>query len=99
MVDVVMGGEDHRLALVDVHNPRGVVGPRNQTQAEVVDRGVASSVVVDVDPVLGPGVAPLQGGVETLGRGPAGKPEDGWLGWGDPLDLARLVLDRSSRRL
>ena len=93
-----MGGEDHHLALVDVHNLQGAAG-RIQVQAEAVDRGVASSVVVDVVPVLGEGVAPLQDGAETLDQGPAGKLEDGWLGWGDPLDLARPELGRSSRRL
>jgi len=97
--DVVMGEEDHHLGSVDAHNLQGAEGRRNQARVEVVDRGVASSVVVDVDLVLGAGVAPHRNGAGALGQGLAGKPEGGWLGWGHPLDLARLGLDRSSRRL
>ena len=98
-VDVVMGEEDHHLALADVRILQGAVGHRIQGRAEVVDRGVASSVVVDVDPVLGEEVAPLQDEAETLGQGPVEKLEGGWLGWGDPLYLAPLALGHSSRRL
>jgi len=99
VADVVMGEEVHHLASVDAHNLQGVEGRRSQARVEVVDRGVASSVVVDVDLALGAGVAPLRDGAETLGQGPVGKPEYDWLGWGYPLDLARLGLDHSSRRL
>ena len=99
VADVVMDEEGHHLASVDAHNLQGAEGHRNQARVEVVDRGAASSVVVDVDLVLGAGVAPRQNGAGALGQGPAKKLEDGWLGWGHPLDLARLGLDRSSRRL
>jgi len=64
VVDAVTDEEGH-LASVDVHNLQGVVGLRNRVQVEVVDRAVASSVVVDVVPVLGAGVAPLQDGTEA----------------------------------
>jgi len=69
-----MGEEGRHLASVDAHNPQG---RRNQAQVEVVDQGVASSVVVDVDLALGAGVALLRNGAGALGQGPAGKPEDG----------------------
>ena len=74
------GEEGPHLASVDAHNLRGAEGRRNQAQVAVVDRGVASFVVVDVDLVLGAGVVPLQNGAVALGQGPAGKPEGGWLG-------------------
>jgi len=80
-----MGEEGyHHLALVDARNLQGVVGRRNQVQVEVVDQAVASSVVVDVVPVLGAEVALLQDGAEASGQGLAGKPEDGWQDWEDP---------------
>ena len=95
-----MDEEGHHLALVDVHNLQGVVDRRNQVQVKVVDRAVASSVVVvDVVLVLGVGVAPLQDGAETSDQDLVGKLEGGLLDLGDPLDLARLVLDRSFRQL
>ena len=99
VADVVMGEEDHHLASVDAHNFQGAEGRRSWARVEVVDRGVASSAAVDADLVLGAGVAPLRDGAGTLGQGPVGKQGYGWLGLGHPLDLARLGLDRSSRRL
>lgn len=99
MVDAVTDEEDHHLASADVHNLQGVVGRRNQVQVEVVDRGVASSVVVDVVLVLGVGVAPLQDGTEALDQDLVEKLEGGLLDLGGPLDLAHLALDRSFRRL
>jgi hypothetical protein len=101
VVDAVTDeGEDHHLASVDVHNPQGAVGRHNQVQVEVVDRAVASSVVVvDVVPVLGVGVAPLQGGAEPSDQDLLGKLGGGLLDLEDPWDLARLTLDRSFRQL
>jgi hypothetical protein len=51
--DAVTGEEDHPLASVDARNFQGVAGRRDQARVEDVDRVVASSVVVDVVPVLG----------------------------------------------
>lgn len=101
VVDAVMDeGRCHHLASVDVHSLQGAVGRQNPVQAEVVGLEVASSVVaVDVVPVLGAEVAPLQDGTEALGQGLVGKPEDGWLDLGGPWDLAHLTLGRSSRQL
>lgn len=90
--------EDHRLGSVDVHNPQGVVGRHNQVQV-VVDREVASSVVVGVVLVLGVGEVPLQDGTEASDQYLVGKLEGGLPDSGDPWDLARLALDRSFRRL
>lgn len=100
VVGAVVGEEeDLHLALVGVRSLQGAVDRRNQVQVEDVDRAVASSVVVDVDPCLGVGLALLRGGAETSDRDLVGKLEDGWLGWGDPRGLARQALDRSFRRL
>lgn len=100
VVDVVMGGvEDCYLASVDVRNLQGVGDRRSQVQAEVVDREAASSVAADVDPVLGAGVALLQGGAETSDQDLVGKLEGGWLGWRDQRGLDRLALDHSFRQL
>ena len=101
MVDAATSGEEvHHLALADVRNLQVEVGRRNLAQVGVVGPVMASSVVVvDVDPVLGAGVALPRDGPEALGRGPARKPEGGWLDLGDPWGLDRLALDRSFRQL
>ena len=99
MVDAVTDGGDHHLASVDVHNLQGAVGRRNQVQVEAVDRAVASSVVVDVVPVLGVGVAPLQDGTEASDQDLVGKLEGGLLDLGDSWGLAHLALDHSFRQL
>jgi hypothetical protein len=101
VVDAVMGEEeDHHLASVDVHNPQGAVGRHNQVQVEVVDRGwhhlwwwwtLSRS--------LEWGWPPSRNGAEASDQDLAGKLGGGWLDLGDPWDLARLALDRSSRQL
>ena len=93
-------GGRHHLASADVHSLQGAVGRQNPVQAEVVGLGVASSAVaVDVVPVLGAEVAPLQDGSEASDQGLVRKLEGGWLDLGGPWDLVHLMLGRSSRQL